>query len=139
MVHRSGYATAAALVGVATLHSAWGFGAAFPFASQDALADAVVGGPHVPPPLACHAVAAALVVAGGLAADLPVGSSGARKLGRAVVAVALGARGGLGLAGVTDFVSPGSTSPRFRKLDRRLYSPLCLLLSAGTATATMRC
>ena len=43
---------------------------------------------------------------------------------------ALAVRGLLGLAGRTDIVSPGSSSSRFRELDRRLYSPLCLALAA---------
>ena len=39
-------------------------------------------------------------------------------------------RGALGLAGRTDIVSPGSSSERFRQLDRQVYSPLCLTLAA---------
>jgi hypothetical protein len=44
----------------------------------------------------------------------------------------LAVRGTLGLAGMTHVLSPGSTSARFRTLDRRVYSPLCLAL-AGLA------
>jgi hypothetical protein len=36
-----------------------------------------------------------------------------------------------GLAGRTDLLSPGSDSERFRDLDRRFYSPLCLALAAA--------
>ncbi len=43
---------------------------------------------------------------------------------------AVARRGALGLAGRTDIVSPGSVSERFRRLDRRCYSPLCLALAA---------
>jgi hypothetical protein len=42
------------------------------------------------------------------------------------------------MAGRTDLVSPGSISPRFRRLDRRYYSPLCLALAmaAGSSART---
>jgi hypothetical protein len=39
----------------------------------------------------------------------------------------------LGLAGRTRLVSPSSASPRFIRLDRRVYSPLCLALAGLTA------
>lgn len=133
MVHRAGYAASATLAGLAGLHVAWGVGASFPFTSRAALADAVVGTTEVPPPAACYSVAAALAMASGLAADVPLGSPRLRVAGRVGVAIVLGARGILGLSGRTDLVSPASASRRFRRLDRRLYSPLCLLL--GTAVA----
>jgi hypothetical protein len=52
------------------------------------------------------------------------------------VAAVLSGRGLLGLAGRTDVVSPGSSSARFRRLDRRVYSPLCLALAALTLPAS---
>ncbi|NOX30181.1 MAG: DUF3995 domain-containing protein, partial [Actinobacteria bacterium] len=79
-----------------------------------------------------------LVVAAGLAIDVAVGPPGLRRLGRTVVASILGIRGVFGLAGRTDLLSPGSDSPRFVKLDRQIYSPLCLSLSLATATAVRR-
>jgi hypothetical protein len=42
-------------------------------------------------------------------------------------------RGVLGLARRTDLVSPGLSSPRFRALDRKVYSPLCLTIAALAA------
>jgi hypothetical protein len=47
----------------------------------------------------------------------------------------LSVRGVLGVAGRTDLVSPGSSSPRFRALDRKLYSPLYLTIAALAAPA----
>jgi hypothetical protein len=44
---------------------------------------------------------------------------------------------GLGLAGQTRLVSPVSVSARFTRLDRRVYSPLCLTL-AGLAALSIR-
>jgi Protein of unknown function (DUF3995) len=84
----------------------------------------------VPPPVACWAVAAALGTAATLVAGRPQRLPRARRTATAGVALVLSTRGLLGLAGRTDVVSPGSSSPRFRQLDRRVYAPLCLALAA---------
>ncbi|MGH3411365.1 MAG: DUF3995 domain-containing protein, partial [Streptosporangiaceae bacterium] len=60
-----------------------------------------------------------------------------RRAGVSAVAAVLAVRGGLGLAGQTRLVSPVSVSARFRRLDRRVYSPLCLTL-AGLAALSAR-
>lgn len=138
MVRPSGYVASIALAGVAALHVAWGRGSSFPFANRAVLADAVAGKPDVPHPAACNSVAAVLLVASALAADLPLGSARLRRIGRGAVASGLAARGIIGMLGRTDLVSVGSSSPKFRRLDRRVYAPLCLLLSVGTATAFPR-
>lgn len=127
--------TSGTLAGIAALHVAWGRGSAFPFASREELADAVIGSRAVPSPAACHAVAVALAAASALVADAPIAPPPLRRLGRGVVAAVLTVRGVAGLAGRTDLLSPGSASPRFRSLDRRFYSPLCLALAYGAATA----
>ena len=127
--------TSTALLALSGLHVAWAAGSSFPFADRDALADAVVGARVVPSRGACLAVAAALAVAGALVAGAPVVPRRLRPLGIASVAVVLGFRGAVGLAGRTDLLSPGSSSDRFRRLDRRYYSPLCLALAAGALTS----
>jgi hypothetical protein len=131
-------ATASALVALAGLHALWGRGSSFPFSDRDALADAVVGRRSVPPPGACFAVAGALTVAAALVADVPRLPGGVRRLGVTGVGLVLATRAGLGFAGTTDAVSPGSVSPRFRRLDRRVYSPLCLALAAGAIASRRR-
>ena len=137
-VRPSGRAAATVLAGLAGLHVAWGLGSSFPLASRDELADAVVGAPTVPPPVACFSVAVALAAASALAADLSIGSVGVRRAGRGVVAGVLTTRGSLGLLGRTDLLSPTSTSARFRRLDRRAYSPLCLALAAAVCSGVHR-
>ena len=117
---------------IAGLHVAWAAGSSWPLGDRSELADAVVGraGGEVPPPSACLAVAGALTLASGLIGGRPAVDPRLRRGGvRAVVAV-LCLRGSLGLGGRTDILSPGSASPRFRRLDRRIYSPLCLGLAA---------
>jgi len=121
--------TAGPVLGVAALHVAWGAGKSFPFHDRERLADAVVGTAAVPPAPACYAVAGALTAAAALMQGFPAGHPTLRRVGLLGVAVVLGGRGVLGLTGRTDLVSPTSTSARFRRLDRNLYSPLCLALA----------
>ena len=54
------------------------------------------------------------------------------------MAALLGVRGALGLLGKTEVVSPGSSSERFLRLDRQIYSPLCVALSLGSLVAAQR-
>jgi hypothetical protein len=110
---------------------AWGRGSSFPFKTKSDLSDAVIGSDAVPSARACYAVAAALFAASALVADAPVAPRKVRRLGRRVVGAVLAVRGIAGLIGRTDALSPGSASPRFRSLDRRYYSPLCLVLALG--------
>jgi hypothetical protein len=132
---RSRVATAAALGALAGLHVAWGLGSSFPFRDADELADAVVGRRAVPPPGACFAVAGALLAATALVADVGGLPRSVQRLGVGGVAAVLATRAALGFAGRTDLAVPGSASPRFRRLDRGVYSPLCLALAAGALTA----
>ena len=129
------YLTSAALAGIAGVHVAWGRGSSFPFGSHAELTDAVVGSPVVPSPAACNAVAVAVLAASALVVDAPIMPRPLRTTGRVVVAGVLGVRGVAGIAGRTDALVPGSVSPRFRRLDRRFYGPLCLALALGAATA----
>jgi hypothetical protein len=121
--------TSAALLTIAGLHVAWGFGSSFPFRDRVTLADCVVGGDDVPSRSACLAVGAALTTASALAADwLPLPRH-VRTRGLRVMAAVLGIRGVLGLFNKTALVSPGSDSPRFQRLDRTVYAPLCVILA----------
>ena len=58
-----------------------------------------------------------------------------RLAGVRTVAAVLGARAVLGFTGRTEVVSPGSVSARFRRMDRRFYSPLCAALAVGAASS----
>lgn len=127
--------TAGTLLTLAALHAAWGCGSAAPFRSRDELADAVIGGRAVPGSASCFTVAAALGAGAALVADAPHVAVRLRRVGLLGLAGVLGLRGALGLIGRTDLVSPGSTSVRFRRLDRKIYSPLCVGLAAGALAA----
>ena len=127
--------TSATLVMLAGLHVAWGKGSTFPFVDQQQLADAVVGTDEVPAPASCFAVAAALTAGSAVVLGVPRLPRALRTTGLLGMAGVFGLRGALGLAGKTDLVSPGSSSVRFRGLDRRLYSPVCIGLALGCLSA----
>jgi hypothetical protein len=127
--------TASTLLGIGGLHVVWGRGATFPFASRDRLNDAVIGRNATPSPGACYGVAGLLTAAAGLVAGLPAPRSGLRRAGVCTVALTLGTRAALGFAGKTELVSPGSVSPTFLRMDRRVLSPLCAALAIGAAAS----
>lgn len=130
-------ATATTLFGIGGLHVAWGRGSTFPFASRDRLNDAVIGRDATPSPGACYGVAGLLTAAAGLVAGLPNRRGGLRRAGVCTVALTLGTRAALGFAGKTELVSPGSVSPTFLRMDRRVLAPLCAALAVG-AVASLR-
>ena len=130
-------AGAAVLVAIAGLHALWAAGSSWPAEDRDELADlmAARAGGSVPSPAACLVVATLLASASALVAGRPRRLPRLRRTGTVGVAVVLGVRGACGMAGRTDLVSPGSSSPRFRRLDRRYYSPLCLVLAATAVSS----
>ena len=130
-------ATASTLLAIGALHVAWGRGATFPFSSRDRLNDVVIGRRVTPSPAACYGVAGLLTAATGLVAGLPAPRSTLRRVGVSTVAITLAARAVLGFSGRTDLVSPGSVSPTFARMDRRVFSPLCAALAVG-AVASLR-
>ena len=131
------------LLAVAAVHAGWAAGSPWPLADRRELARAVVGGERMPPATACLAVAALLTVAAGLVAGFPRRAPGLRRLGASGVVAALAARGLVGAAGLTPGLvrrlSPERrVSGEFARWDRRLYSPLCLLLAGLCAAGVPR-
>jgi hypothetical protein len=128
---------AATLAGLAGLHALWASGSSWPARDRAELADLMAGraGGPVPPPAACLTVALLLAAASGVVAGRPRRVPVLQRAAAGGVAAVLAVRGTCGLVGRTDLVSPGSVSPRFRRLDRRVYSPLCLALAAAAASS----
>lgn len=124
-----------ALAGIGALHAAWGTGSNWPMSDRTDLVDAVLGaqGSQSIDGAACYAVAAALGTAAVIVAGWPKQLDTPRRAAVVAIATALAARGVLGLTGNTRLVSPNSTGTRFQRLDRRIYSPLCLTLAGLTA------
>lgn len=112
-------AASTALLAIGGLHVAWGLGSSWPRIDRDQ-AD----------PTACFAVAGLLGAAAGLVAGRPRRAPRLSRLGARVVTGVLATRGAFGMAGRTDLLAPGSSSDRFRSMDRRVYSPICLALAA---------
>ncbi|UBV41475.1 DUF3995 domain-containing protein [Deinococcus taeanensis] len=121
---------------LATLHVAWGRGAAWPGRNVPDLAQKVVGGPRtdrMPSPVACYAVAAALLSAAAiltLAAAPAVSSPVIRFMAFTAAGVFL-------LRGAAGYVLPRHPGQDFDRLNRWLYSPLCLALGGLSLLALM--
>lgn len=130
-------ATVGTLASASALHMAWGLRIPIPGVDSEDMAEAVVGVGDVPGPGACFAVAGTLATAAALVAGVAPLPPALMGLGRVGVLLGLGGRGVLGLTGHTDLVAPGELTERFRRWDRRLYTPLCLALAAGTGRALL--
>lgn len=129
----------ATLTGLAGLHVAWGMGSSFPAATRTDIADAVGGSEAVPGPVACFAVAAALLGAAGVVTGAARTGAPVARAGTAIVAIAFAGRAVLGVTGATHLVAPGgTTSERFRRLDRRIYGPLCAAIALAALPAAIR-
>ncbi len=122
-----------ALSAVSLAHFLWAFGRTWPIRNEKLLAQTVVGFRDIqkmPPRLASLAVALATLTAGvfGLAlADHDSGGVWLNLAGVALAAVFL-ARG---IIGFTPWWASITPEPNFRLNDRRVYSPLCILLGLG--------
>jgi len=127
----TGRLTSIVLFAIAGLHVLWGVGSSFPFRSRRELADSVVGRDEVPSAMACMAVASLLAVTAILVAGISPLPTRMRTVALRVVATVLATRGIIGALGRTSIISPGSESPAFVRLDKGLFSPLCLWLAAG--------
>ncbi|MFB8237290.1 DUF3995 domain-containing protein [Kitasatospora purpeofusca] len=135
-VRAVGTAVAGVLAGTGALHALWTV-TPWPLRTPEEFADTVVGtGEGVPPAAACAAVAgllgaAAYLVAAEAGAAPAVGPARLRRAGVWTVSAVLLTRGAGGL-----MVFGGERarrSERFRRLDTRYYSPLCLALGTGAA------
>jgi Protein of unknown function (DUF3995) len=125
-------AGATVLAGLSALHLAWAAGSAWPARSRSELSAVMAGRSEVPSPVACVVVATGLAGAaglvGGVGGDRPVA-----RLARAALAAGFLVRGVAGLSGNTRLLVPWTPAPRFVRLDRRYYGPLCLAIAASAA------
>lgn len=121
---------------LAALHVYWGYGGLWPARRREDLGPMVVGtAPRsaMPNLAACLAVAGLLVTAAILisAAGFLTEPSWVWRVGAAGVGVVLAARG---VSGYFDGrLRPGTRAQPFYRLNRRIYSPLCLALAGMIA------
>jgi hypothetical protein len=123
--------TATTLLALAGLHVLWGLGFSFSFRDREQLADSVVGTSEVPSFGACLAVATALALAAALVTGLFPLPGRIRTFALRVASSILLTRGIAGAVGRTSVLSPGSESATFKRLDKKIYSPLCLWLATS--------
>ncbi|RKT18231.1 uncharacterized protein DUF3995 [Streptomyces sp. 1114.5] len=140
VVRATGDVVAGALAAMGALHAVWAV-TPWPLRTPEEFADTVVGaGEGVPPAAACVAVAGLLGTAaylvGAEAGVLPaVGPERVRRAGVRAVAGVLLARG---VGGPVLFGQLSERSDRFRRLNVRYYSPLCVALGVGAAAVGWR-
>jgi len=130
-----------ALLAVSVAHGLWSIGRTWPIRNEKLLAQTVVGFrgiERMPPRLASLAVAVATLAAGILALALADHDSGGPLM--TILALPLAAVFlARGVVGYTQWWADKTPEPNFRFNDRRVYSPLCVLLGAGFVTlAIMR-
>lgn len=135
---RAAVGAGATLVGIGILHAAWARRlTTWPGRDVADLARTVVGGDRFPSARATWAVAGLCMAAGASVTSRVSSVTGVPRLaGHAAsrtVAGVLGARGAGGL--VVSRLGLAPTTPRFRRNDMLVYSPLCLALAAGAFVA----
>ncbi|MEV7781026.1 DUF3995 domain-containing protein [Kitasatospora sp. NPDC088351] len=134
-VRVTGTAVAGALAATGALHALWAV-TPWPLRTPEEFAETMVGaGEGAPSAAACLAVAGALGTAaclvGAEAGVLP--AAGPRWVRRAGVRAVAGVLLARGAAGPLVFGGLTERTERFRRLNVRYYSPLCLALGAGAA------
>ncbi|MEU8919683.1 DUF3995 domain-containing protein [Kitasatospora sp. NPDC048545] len=139
-VRTTGVVVSGALAVTGVLHAVWAV-TPWPLRTPEEFVDTVVGAGEGPPPAAaCLAVAGLLGTAaylvGAEAGVLP--GAGSRRVRRAGVRTVAGVLLARGIGGPALFGSVIERSERFRRLDRRYYSPLCVALGAGAAAVGWR-
>ena len=121
------------LLTVSMAHLAWSLGWTYPIRNEKLLAQTVVGTPgvqHMPPRWASFGVAVLTLAAGILALSLADHTSGGIPLSLSALPVAAVFLG-RGAMGYTQRWARMTPEPNFRLNDRRIYSPLCLVIGAG--------
>jgi hypothetical protein len=129
------------LVALAALHAWWGVGGRWPGHDERSLVEMVVGrtrSTRMPGLVRCMLVALALFAAAGLVAlqgnviSVDFGVPGARlvQAGFWMAGAVFALRG---LAGFIPPIFAYADGTPFASLNRRFYSPLCLLIAAGFA------
>ncbi len=122
------------LLAITMVHMLWAFGSTFPAQSREALADTVIGRQPMAPRWRSFLVGLAVFVAGiwCLAlADLSTDS--VLRGGGAFLALVFLARG---IIGYLPFWRMAHQAEPFARMDRKIYSPLCLYEAVGFAYLT---
>lgn len=114
------------LIAVAAVHANWARGSSWPAPDTRTLARAVMPDGPLPGAGPCLAVSALLTLAAAFVAGYPQQRPRLQGAGVTGVVAALSLRGVIGAVGL---MTNARTSPAFTRWNRRLYSPLCLVLA----------
>ena len=143
MAELVGNCLALVLVAAGLLYMLWAAGVTFPFASEQALARALIGRRGITrvPSLAAFVYLAVLLIAAALAAFLLGGYSQAvpqskpflAPVGLLLALVFLGR----GIAGVLPAFERAAPEQPYLSLNRRIYSPLCFAAGLGFLFLTL--
>ena len=124
------------LVAIAGLHAYWGLHGRWPAKDETTLSGLVIGktpGGRMPPPIACFAVATAIMIGVGLVVTVSFGDTPG--LSQRFIVAAYGVFAAVfvlrGLAGYIPALWAGSAGTPFVTLNTRYYSPLCLAIGTG--------
>ena len=133
MALAGGLSAGVALLLIGGLHGYWAEGGRWPGRTDDELAEMVIGPGMAPPPKGASWVVAALLVGGAVLVLFAGFGSGAWivRVGTVSVAAVLALRGLAGLVW-SAVIRRAST---FARLDRRYYSPLCLVVALSALVA----
>ncbi len=122
---------------IGAIHVVWATGSSWPARTRPELARAVVGSEEMPGPVPSGIVAVGALAAG-VAVSGAAGESGVVRTARVLAAAGVLARGGAGgvlACRLLKLPEPGET---FRRLDARVYRPLCLALGIALLIGARR-
>ncbi len=122
------------LLAVAAVHANWARGSSWPAPDTRTLAHAVISRSKMPGAGPCLAVSALLTLAAAFVGGYPRQQRRLQCAGATGVVAVLALRG---LVGAVGLMTNARTSPAFTRWNRRLYSPLCLVLAALCAAGVM--
>jgi hypothetical protein len=126
---------AVSLGSLSALHVLWSTGSSWPARDRETLAEAIGGFSRVPGTGACLMVATLLGTAATCVVGIPGYPARITRLGSAIASFVLFARGSVGLAGRMPHAKRSRT---FAELDRRVYSPVCLVIATLTLAGALR-
>ncbi len=126
---------AVSLGSLSALHVLWSTGSSWPARDRETLADAIGGFSRVPSAGACLIVAALLGSAALCVVGIPGHLARITQLGSAITSFVLFARGSMGLTGRMPHAKRSRT---FAELDRRVYSPVCLVIATLSLAGVLR-
>lgn len=122
---------------IGAVHVVWATGSSWPAKTRPELARAVVGSEEMPGVIPSGIVAVGALAAGAVVSGT-LGDRGIVRPGRILAAAGLLARGGAGGVLACRLLGLPEPAETFRRLDARIYRPLCLVLGLALLIGARR-